>query len=61
MNRDCLYSYPKDMCGNYLVGQGIASGDLCISESLSYVRFNSSFAKVDILSQTARDYIIKDQ
>lgn len=46
MNRDCLYSYPKDMCGNYLVGQGIASGDLCISDSLSCTHFTSSTAKV---------------
>lgn len=28
-----------------------------MSESLSYVRFNSSFAKVDILSQTARLFL----
>ena len=44
----CQYAYPKDTYGNYLKGQGIASGDFCFSESLSYIRFTSSVAKVGV-------------
>lgn len=41
------------MYGNHLKGQGIASGDFCISESLSHIHFNSSTAKVRDFNESA--------